>query len=88
MGAVAVLGGIWEIVSAASRARPVAREGEPGDAGLHGGNREAYGTVALGRPFDLSLAQRPCRHGLAVQVWGRLAAGLDRADLLEPRASR
>ena len=68
MGAVAVLGGIWEIVfcarsclrPAASRARPVAREREPGDAGLHGGNREAYGTVALGRPFDRSLARRPC----------------------------
>src|SRR4029079_14437100 len=47
MGAVAVLGGIWEIVfsgivlwaSWASRARPVAREGEPRDAGLHGGIR-------------------------------------------------
>ena len=68
MGAVAVLGGIWEIVSAASRARPVGGEGEPGDAGLHGGNREAYGTVALGRPFDLSLAQRPCRHEMITRL--------------------
>jgi hypothetical protein len=31
-------------------------------------------------------ADRADHHGLAVQVWERLAAGLDRADLLEPRA--
>jgi hypothetical protein len=31
-------------------------------------------------------ADRADHHGLAVQVWARLAAGLDRADLLEPRA--
>jgi hypothetical protein len=30
-------------------------------------------------------ADRADHHGLAVRVWGRLAAGLDRADLLEPR---
>ena len=30
-------------------------------------------------------ADRADHHGLAVQVWGRLAAGLDRADLIEPR---
>ena len=35
---------------------------EPGDAGLHGGNREAYGTVPLRRAFDRSLARRPCGH--------------------------
>ena len=29
---------------------------------------------------------RADHHGLAVRVWGRLAAGLDRADLIEPRA--
>jgi hypothetical protein len=57
MGPVAVLGGIWEIVFCGHRARPVAREGEPGDAEFHGGNREAYGTVALGRAFDRSLPQ-------------------------------
>jgi hypothetical protein len=53
---------------AASRARPVAREGEPGDAGLHGENREAYGTVALARPFDRSLARRPCRHEMITRL--------------------
>jgi hypothetical protein len=31
-------------------------------------------------------ADRADHHGLAAQVWGRLAAGLDRADLIEPRA--
>ena len=31
-------------------------------------------------------ADRADHHGFAVQVRGRLAAGLDRADLLEPRA--
>jgi hypothetical protein len=31
-------------------------------------------------------ADRADHHGLAVRVWGRLAAGLDRADLIEPRA--
>ena len=54
--------------SAASRARPVAREGEPGDAGLHGGNQEAYGTVALGRAFDRSLARRPCGHEMIARL--------------------
>jgi hypothetical protein len=31
-------------------------------------------------------ADRGDHHGLAVRVWGRLAAGLNRADLIEPRA--
>jgi hypothetical protein len=83
---------------------------------LHGGNREAYGTVALGRAFDRSLARRPNEHEMITRlerigepwqrkpgpripsrltgriimaslygVWGRLAAGLDRADLIELR---
>ena len=39
MGAVAVLGGIWEIVSGPIKFARSAREGQPGDAGLHGGNR-------------------------------------------------
>ena len=45
MGAVAVLGGIWEIVffwaSGLTERTPSAREGEPGDAGLHGGVNQA-----------------------------------------------
>src|SRR6266576_1903691 len=40
MGAVAVLGGIWEIVFfRADGAHLVGREGQPIDAGPHGGNR-------------------------------------------------
>jgi hypothetical protein len=41
MGAVAVLGGIWEIVSVSGPTELArsAREGEPGDARLRGGNR-------------------------------------------------
>jgi hypothetical protein len=73
MGAVAVLGGIWEIVfcgasCAGQQSSPVARGDEPGDAGLHGGNREAYGTVALGRAFNRSLARRPCGHEMITRV--------------------
>ena len=45
-----------------------AREGQPGDAGLHGGNREAYGTVALGRAFDRSLARRPYGHEMITRL--------------------
>jgi hypothetical protein len=30
-------------------------------------------------------ADRADHRGLAVRVWGRLAVGLDRADLIEPR---
>ena len=41
------------------------------------GNPAMYSTTA---------ADRADHHGLAVRVWGRLAAGLDRADLIEPRA--
>ena len=36
------------------------------------------------RAMYSSKADRADHHGLAVQVWGRLAAGLGRADLLEP----
>ena len=40
-----------------------------------------------GNPAMYSItADRADHHGLAVRVWGRLAAGLDRADLLGPRA--
>ena len=53
---------------AASRGRPVAREGEPGDAGLHGGNGEAYGTVAPGRAFNRSPARRPCGHEMITRL--------------------
>jgi len=59
MGAVAVLGGIWEIVSfRADGAGPVGpREGQPGGAaGLRGGKPEACGAVASGMRF-----QRGCR---------------------------
>jgi hypothetical protein len=52
----------------ASGARPVTREGEPGDAGLHGENREAYGTAALGRAFDRSLARQPCGHEVITRL--------------------
>ena len=55
-------------VPRASGARPVACEGEPGDAGLHGGNREAYGTVARGRAFDRSLARRPYGHEMITRL--------------------
>ena len=68
MGAVAVLGGIWEIVSweivffrARNPARSAARVSRE-DARLHGENREAYGTAALGRAFDRSLTRQQCGH--------------------------
>jgi hypothetical protein len=59
-----------EIVFCGQHVRPaeLAREGEPGDAGLHGGNLEAYGTVAPGRAFDRSLARRPCGHEMITRL--------------------
>ena len=55
MGAVAVLGGIWEIVSfRADEAGPAGpREGQPGGtAGLRGEKPEACGAVASGCAFN------------------------------------
>ena len=46
----------------------VAHEGEPGNAGLHGRKREAYGTAALGRAFNRSLAPRPCGHEMITRL--------------------
>src|SRR5690242_21643058 len=42
MGAAVVLGGIWEIVSVSGPTELArsAREGQPGDAGFHDGNRK------------------------------------------------
>ena len=65
MGAVAVSGEIWEIVSfRADRAGPVApREGQPGGtAGLRGGKPEACGAVASGMRFQRGVAQWPYGH--------------------------
>src|SRR5438874_12462484 len=72
MGAVAVLGGIWEVVffRADSRlSRPC--EGQPGNAGLHGGT-EAGRAVALGMCF-----QEGCRPA-AVRTRDDLPAGVHR----------
>jgi hypothetical protein len=38
------------------------------NAGLHGRNREAYGTVAQGRAFDRNLARRPCGHEMITRL--------------------
>ena len=65
MGAVAVLGGIWEIVSfRADGAGSVGpREGQPGgDDGLGGGKPEACGAVASGMRFQRGAARWPYGH--------------------------
>ena len=63
MGAVAVLGGIWEIVFCAGpqRARPIVREGEPEMAGLHGGTES---------PFA---ARDAVHRGQTGGAWGRMS---------------
>ena len=65
MGAVAVLGGIWEIayfrVGRAGQASPL--EGQPGGtAGLRRGKPEACGAVASGMRFQRDAARWPYGH--------------------------
>ena len=55
-------------------------------AGGRGAAAGAVGGVPETRAMYSITADRADHHGLAVRVWGRLAAGLDRADLIEPRA--
>ena len=65
MGAVAVLGGIWEIVSfRAGGAGPVGpREGQPGGtAGAPRREPEACGAVASGMRFQRDAARWPYGH--------------------------
>jgi len=68
MGAVAVLGGIWEIVFfRADRARLVRREGEPRDAGLRGGNRRPA-APSHWDAFNLGLVRRPYGHEMITRL--------------------
>jgi hypothetical protein len=77
MGAVAVLGGIWEIVSGPTGLARSAREGEQGDARLHGGNRRP----AVPSHWDaLSTAVSPA--GPALLPSGTEASGYESHVLL------
>jgi hypothetical protein len=64
MGTVAVLGGIWEIMSfRADGAGPVGPRGSAGrQNGLRGGKPEACGAVASGMRFQRDAARWPYGH--------------------------
>jgi len=68
MGAVAVLGGIWEIVICGQQSSPGRPRGWAGRCRAPRREPEAYGTVALGRAFDRSLARRPCGHEMITRL--------------------
>ena|SRR6516225_12432118 len=72
MGAVALLGGIWEIVSGptfrADRTRPVGPRRSAGRCRAPRREPEACRTVALGRAFNCGLVRRPYGHEMMAPI--------------------